>query len=60
MSFIPSFKINKVNSFHALTASSPLIFLPNLFIAFAVELLTNPGELSLAKGTAIFFSAFVT
>ena len=49
--FISSFKINKVNP--ALAAPFPLIFLSNLFIAFEVKLLTNPGELSLDKGTAI-------
>ena len=49
--FISSFKINKVNP--ALAAPFPLIFLSNLFIAFEVKLLTNPGELSLGKGTAI-------
>ena len=51
ISFISSFKINKVNP--ALAAPFPLIFLSNLFIAFEVKLLTNPGELSLGKGTAI-------
>ena len=50
--------MNKVNSFPALTAPFPLIFLSNLFIAFEVRLLTSPGKLSLAKGIATFVSAF--
>ena len=58
ISFISSFKINKVNPFPALTAPFPLIFLSNLFIAFEVELLTNPGKLPLAIGIAMFISAF--
>ena len=58
ISFISSFEINKVNPFPAPTALFPLIFLSNLFIAFEVKLLTNPGKLSLAKGIAIFVSAF--
>ena len=51
-------EINKVNPFPALTAPFPLIFLSNLFIAFEIKLLTNPGKLSLAKGIAMFVSAF--
>ena len=39
-------------------ASFPFIFLSSLFIALEVKLLTNPGKLSLAKGIAIFVSAF--
>ena len=58
ISFTSSFEINKVNPFPAPTASSPSIFLSNLFIAFEVKLLTNPGKLPLAKVIAIFFSAF--
>ena len=58
MSFISSFKMNKVNSFPALTAPFPLIFLSNSFIAFEVKLLTNPGKLSLPIGIAIFATAF--
>ena len=50
--FVFSFEINKVNPFLALTAPFPLIFLPNLFIAFESQLLTNPSKLSLAKGIA--------
>ena len=34
ISFMSSFKINKVNSFPALTAPFPLTFLSNSFIAF--------------------------
>ena len=52
ISFISSFEISKVNPFPALTAPFPLIFLSNLFIAFEAKLLTNPGQLSLAKGIA--------
>ena len=51
-------KIHKVNPFPALTAPSSLIFLSNLYIAFKVKLLTNSGKLSLAKGIAIYVSAF--
>ena len=58
ISFIFSFEINKVNPFPALTAPFPLIFLSYLLIAFEVNLLTNPCKLSLAKGEAIFVSAF--
>ena len=58
ISFISSFKMNKVNSFPALTAPFPLIFLSNSFIAFEVKLLTNPGKLSLPIGIAIFATAF--
>ena len=53
ISFISSFKINKVNPFPALTAPFPLIFLTNLSIAFEVKLLTNPRKLSLTEGIAI-------
>ena len=56
ISFISSLETNKVNPFPALTAPFPLIFLPNLFIAFEVKLLTNPGNLSLGKGIAMFVS----
>ena len=59
LSFISSFEINKVNLFPTLTAPFPLIFLSNLFIAFEVILLTNPGKLSLAKGIAMFVSALL-
>ena len=55
---MPSSKINKVNRFPALTAPFPFIFLSNLFIAFEVKLLTNPGKSSLAQGKAIFGNAF--
>ena len=41
-----------------MAATFTLIFLSNLFIILEVELLTNPGKLSLAKGIAIFVSAF--
>ena len=34
------------------------MFLSNVFIAFEVKLLTNPGKLFLGKGIAIFASAF--
>ena len=55
MSFISCFEINKVNPFLALIDPFPLIFLSNLFIVIEV---TNPGKLSLAKGIAMFVSAF--
>ena len=58
ISFFSPFKINKINLFPALTASFPLFFLSNLFIAFEVKLLTNPAKFCLAKGKAMFFSAF--
>ena len=58
ISFISSLEINKVNLFLALTDPFPLIFLSNLFIIFEVQLFTNSGKLSLAKGIAIFVSAF--
>ena len=54
---IASFEINKINPFPALTAPFPLIFLSILFIAIEIKLLTNPGNLSLAKGVATFVSA---
>ena len=59
ISFISSFKINKVNHFPPLTAPFPLTFFSNLFIAFEVKLFTNLGKLALAKGIAIFVSAFL-
>ena len=58
ISFISSFEINKVNPFLALTAPFPLIFHSNLFIAFEVKLLTNPGKLFLVKRIAKFASEF--
>ena len=58
ISFIFSFKINKVNPFPTLTTPFPFIFLSNIFIAFEVKLLTNPGKLYLAKGIAIYVSTF--
>ena len=56
--FIPSFEINKVNIFLALTSPFPVFFLSNLFTEFKAKLLTNPGRLSLAKGIETFFTAF--
>ena len=58
ISFISSFDINKVNLFPVLTAPFQLIFFSNLFIAFEVKFLTNPGKLSLAKGIVMFVIAF--
>ena len=52
MIFISLFEINKENPFPHLTAPFPLIFLSNLFIAFA-------GKLSLAKGIAKFSSTLL-
>ena len=50
--------MNKTNPFSALTAPFPLTFLSNLFNAFEIKWLANPGKLSLAKGIAIFVGAF--
>ena len=49
--FMYSLEIKKVKLFPPLTAPFPLIFFffSNLFIVFVAKLLTNPGELSLAK-----------
>ena len=58
ISFISSFEMNKVNTFPALKAPFPLIFLSNLFIAFEAKLVTNPGKLSLAEGKARSVSDF--
>ena len=55
MIHIFSFEVNKVIPFPALGALFPLIFLSNLFIAFEVKLLTEPGELSRAKEIATFW-----
>ena len=57
MSFISSFKINKVNPFFSLTVPFPFILLSSLFIAFKVKLPTNHSKFPLAKGMAIFVSA---
>ena len=57
ITFIPSFKINKVNSFPVLTAPFPLILLSNLFIVFEVNLLTSLGKLSLTKWMPMFATA---
>ena len=55
-----SFNINKINSFPALTAPiSVCFFFSNLFIAFHIKLFTNPGKSSVAKGIAMFVSAFL-
>ena len=54
--FKSSFKINKVNSFTALTVPFPFIFLPNFFITLEVKLLTSLGKLPLAKGIAMIVS----
>ena len=55
ISFISPFKINKLNLF---PASFSLVFIWNLFVAFEVKLLTNPGKLFVAKGIATFVNAF--
>ena len=63
ISSISSFEMNNVNPFPALTACLPLILLSNLFIPFeaALEaiLLTNPGNLFLAKETARSVTTFL-
>ena len=56
--FMSSFEINKLNPFPALTVTFPLNFLSILFLAFEAKLLTNPSNISLAKGIAAFISAF--
>ena len=54
-----SFIINKVYPFPAVTGSFRLFFFfSNLFIAFEGKLLTDLGKLYLAKGIAVFDSAF--
>ena len=58
LSFISSFEINKVNRFPALADRFPLVFHSDLFIKFEVKLLTNPDELSITKGIAMFVIAF--
>ena len=58
ISFIFSFEIKKVNPFPALAGSFLYIFLPKLFIAFEVQLLSYPGKLSLVETITIFFSVF--
>ena len=59
ISFIPSFEVNKVNPFPAVAAPFLLAYLSNLFIVFEAKFLTNPRKLSVAKGIATFFSAFL-
>ena len=59
ISCISSFEINKVDPFPALTATSLLIFLSNLFTAFVAKLLIYSSKLALAKGIARSVNAFV-
>ena len=59
ISFISSFKINKVNPFSTLTFPFPLIFLSNLFIVFEARFVTNSGKVSLAKRISTFACAFL-
>ena len=58
ISFISSFKINKLNLIPALIAPFSPIFLSSLFTAFEGKLLINPGKLSLEKEIATFVSTF--
>ena len=60
ISFIPSFKINKVNLSPSFTALFRLTVLSNLFVTFEVKFLTNSGKQSLAKGVVTFVIAFFT
>ena len=64
ISAISSFEINKVNPLLALIAPFRLTLSPNLFIAFEAAfediLLTNLDKISLATGTAISVTAFLT
>ena len=50
--------MNKADLFPALTDPFALIFLSNWLIALENKLITHPGKFSLAKGIAIFASAF--
>ena len=59
ISFISSFKIDKVNPFPALTAPFLPIFLSIFFVAFEAKLLTNLGKLFLAKEIETFVSTFL-
>ena len=52
ISFISSFKMNKVNHFPVLVAFFQLTFLWNLSKIDEVALFANLGKTSLAKGTA--------
>ena len=52
ISFVSSFKTNKVNPFPALSAPFSLLFLSNFIIVFEDKLLINYGKLSLAKQIA--------
>ena len=52
ISFISSFKMNKVNPFPVLVAFFQLTFLWNLSKIDEVSLFANLGKTSLAKGTA--------
>ena len=58
ISFIFLFEINKVNSFSALAALIPFIFLSSLTIADEPALVANLHKTSSAKETAKFNSAF--
>ena len=60
ISFIPSFKINKVNLSPSFAALFRLTVLSNLFVTFEVKFLTNSGKQSLAKGVVTFVIAFFT
>ena len=60
ISFIPSFKVNKVNLSPSFTALFRLTVLSNLFVTFEVKFLTNSGKQSLAKGVVTFVIAFFT
>ena len=57
--FICSFDKKYSKFFSSSDSSFSTYFLVKLFIALEVKFLTNPGKLSLAKGIAILFSAFL-
>ena len=44
---------------HFSTHTAPFPFLPNLFVAFEVKLLTNSRKLPVAKEVATFASVFL-
>ena len=59
ISLISSFEINNVNFFPPLAALFPVIFCSSWFIVSEAKLLTNPDEISVAKGmtrSVIFFT----
>ena len=58
VSVTPSINTPESSNDFIVTAPFPLIFLSNLFFTLEVKLLIDPGKLFLAKGIAMFVSAF--